>query len=83
MKHFKSVLIKCDILLVQETWALKNQVSRLNKYFDDYNSCGVSDICDDVLLKGRPYGRVSFLHKKSISPYVKVCELNSKRACCT
>ena len=82
VKHFKSVLKKCDILLVQETWALKNQVGRLNKYFDDYNSYGVSGICDDVLLKGRPYGGVSFLYKKSISPYVEVCELNSKRACC-
>ena len=67
---------------MQETWALKNQVGRLNKYFDDYNSCGVSGICDDVLLKGKPYGGVLFLYKKSKSSYVEVCELNSKRACC-
>ena len=82
MKHFKSVLKKCNILLVQETWALKNQVGRLNKYFDDYNSCGISCICDDVLLKSRPYGGVSFLYKKSIPPYIEVCEFDSKRACC-
>ena len=60
VKPFKSVLKKCDILLVQETWALKNQVGRLNKYFDDYNLYGVSGICDDVLLKGRPYGGFRF-----------------------
>ena len=62
----------------QETWALKNQVCRLNQHFDDYNSCGVSGICDDVLLKGRPYGGVSFLIKKSISPYFEACKLNRK-----
>ena len=50
--------------------------------FDDYISCGTSGICDDVLLKGRPYGGVLFLYKKSISPYIEVCELDSNRACC-
>ena len=32
-----------------------------------------SGICNDVLLKGRPYGGVLFLYKKSISPYVEAC----------
>ena len=71
VKHFKHLLSECDILLVQETWALKDQVGRLNRHFDDYNTYGVSGINEDVLLKGRPYGGVSFLYKKSISPYVQ------------
>ena len=82
VKHFKHLLSECDILLVQETWALKDQVGRLNRHFDDYNTYGVSGITEDVLLKGRPYGGVSFLYKKSMSPYVQVCELSSNRACC-
>ena len=41
VKHLKSTLKECDILLLQETWALKDQVGRLNKYFKDYNTCGV------------------------------------------
>ena len=82
VKHFKHLLSECDILLVQETWALKDQVGRLNRHFDDYNTYGVSGINEDVILKGRPYGGVSFLYKKSISPYVQVCELSSNRACC-
>ena len=82
VKHFKHLLSECYILLVQETWALKDQVGRLNRHFDDYNTYGVSGINEDVILKGRPYGGVSFLYKKSISPYVQVCELSSNRACC-
>ena len=30
VKHLKSILKECDILLLQETWALKDQVSRIN-----------------------------------------------------
>ena len=82
IKHFKHLLKECDILLVQETWALKDQVGRLNRHFNDYNTCGISGINDEVLLKGRPHGGVSFLYKKSLSPYVHVCELSSNRACC-
>ena len=82
IKHFEHLLKECDILLVQETWALKDQVGRLNRHFNDYNTCGFSGINDEVLLKGKPYGGVSFLYKKSLSPYVHVCELSSNRACC-
>ena len=38
-----------------------NTVGRLHRHFNDYNTCGISDIKDEVLLKGRPYGGVSFL----------------------
>ena len=34
------------------------------------------------LLSGRPYGRVSFLFKNSMSPNIKWIEINSKRVCC-
>ena len=61
IKHFKHLLKECDILLVQEIWTLKDQVGRLNRHFNDYNTCGISGINDEVLLKGRPYGGVSFL----------------------
>ena len=82
IKYFKHLLKECDIVFVQETSALKDQVGRLNKHFNDYNTCGISGINDQVLLKGRPYGGVLFLYKKSLSPYIHVCELSSNRACC-
>ena len=61
VKHVQSLLANCNILLVQETWALRDQVGKLNQYFDEYNTYGVSSINANELLSGRPYGEVSFL----------------------
>ena len=63
VKHVESLLANCDILLVQETWALPDQVGKLNQYFDEYNTYGVSGINANELLSGRPYGGVLFLFK--------------------
>ena len=38
VKHIETLLANCDILLVQETWALPDQVGKLNRYFDEYNT---------------------------------------------
>ena len=56
IKHIKTLLANCDILLIQETWALPDQVGKLNRYFDEYNTYGVSGINANELLYGRPYG---------------------------
>ena len=82
VKHVQSLLANCDILLVQETWALRDQVGKLNEYFDEYNTYGVSSINANELLSGRPYGEVSFLFKKSMSPNIKCIEIKSKRVRC-
>ena len=37
---------------------------------------------DTLGLSGRPYGGVSFLFKKSMSPNIKLIEIGSKRVCC-
>ena len=82
VKHVESLLANCDILPVQETWALSDQVGKLNQYFDEYNTYGASSINANELLSGRPYGGVSFLFKKSMSPNIKLIEIGSKRVCC-
>ena len=82
VKHVESLLANYDILLVQETWALPDQVGKLNQYFDEYNTYGVSGINANELLSGSPYGGVSFLFKKSMSLNIKLIEIGSKRVCC-
>ena len=81
VKHIESLLITCDILLLQETWCLQDQVGTLNQHFKDHNTYGISGINDAELLVGRPYGGVSFLFKKSMSPHVTWVEMSSKRVC--
>ena len=82
VKHVESLLANSDILLVQETWALPDQVGKLNQYFDEYNTYGVSGINAIELFSGRPYGGVSLLFKKSMSPNIKLIEIVGKRVCC-
>ena len=77
VKHVESLLANCDILHVQETWALLGQVGKFNQYFDEYNTYYANE-----LLSGRPYGGVSFLFKKSMSPNIKLIEIGNKRVCC-
>ena len=82
VKHIESLLATCDVLLLQETWCLPDQVGKLNKYFREHNTYGVSGITDNELLVGRPYGGVSFLYKKSMSQHIEWVEMSSKRVCC-
>ena len=82
VKHIESLFITCDILLLQETCCLHDQVGTLNRHFKDHNTYGISGINDNELLVGRPYGGVSFLFKKSMSPHVTWVEMSSKRVCC-
>ena len=67
VKHISELMKQCDILLVQETWCLLSNVGKLNQYFIDLNTYGISSVNDKVLLSGRPHGGCSFLYKKSLS----------------
>ena len=82
VKHIENVLKQCDLLLLQETWALPRDVGKINQYFPKYHTFGVSTINDDVILAGRPYGGYSFLYRKSISSNIGQVEINSNRICC-
>ena len=82
VKYIESILSNCSILLLQETWFLPREVGTLNKYFADYNTCGISSIDDKVLLKGRPYGGCSFLYEKALSASIESIEVDSNRVCC-
>ena len=53
-KHTVSVLKQCDLLLLQKTWAMPRDVQKINQFFPEYNTFGVSTINDDVILAGRP-----------------------------
>ena len=82
IKNIEMILKQCDILLIQETWALPREVGKINQYFPEYNTYGVSGIKDDILLAGRPYGGCSFLYKKSLSAKTEFMTMDSDRVCC-
>ena len=51
---FKSV----DILFLQELWLFPQEFNKISKVFDDCNFHAVSDMKDNDLVEGRPYGGV-------------------------
>ena len=82
IKNIEMILKQCDILLIQETWALPREVGKINQYFPEYNTYGVSCIKDDILLAGRLHGGCSFLYKKSLSAKTEYMTMDSDRMCC-
>ena len=82
VKHISELMKQCDILLVQETWCLPSNVGKLNQYFIDLNTYGISSVNDKVLLSGRPHGGCSFLYKKSLSASIAPIDIDCNRVCC-
>ena len=82
IKNIEMILKQCHLLLIQETWALPREVGKINQYFPEYNTYGVSGIKNDILLAGRLYGGCSFLYKKSLSAKIVFMTMDSDRICC-
>ena len=60
---------KYDLIFLQETWLAKFELSLLNSIHSDFAGLGVSAFNSSTsLLKGRPYGGVAFLWRKSLQP---------------
>ena len=70
-----------DILLVQEHWLQKRDLTKLNHLHKNYIGKGQSAIPDDRVLIGRPYGGVAFLWKRNSESVVKFCKTDSDRIC--
>jgi len=73
---------KCDIICLQETWLLEQNLCNLSNVSVDYLHTGKSGVDSTAdILQGRPSGGVSILYKKSISKYIKCVHISSNRVC--
>ena len=58
-----------DIIFLQETWLLPTDLDILNNVDKDFHSFSLSSVdTGDRILIGRPYGGVSILWKRDLSP---------------
>ena len=56
-----------DIICLQETWLLPNDLSLLNTVIPSMSGSGISAVdLSDGILCGRPYGGVAFLCQKAL-----------------
>jgi exonuclease III len=62
-----------DVILLQETWLLEREYSLLNNISTDFYAKGTYDMNPSAeLLRGRPYGGMAILWRKSIA---NICSL--------
>ena len=55
----------CDILCLQETWAINSNINILGNIHNDFLFTGISGVDHTVeILQGRPKGGVPILYKK-------------------
>uniref|UniRef100_A0A2H1VTG3 SFRICE_000661 n=1 Tax=Spodoptera frugiperda TaxID=7108 RepID=A0A2H1VTG3_SPOFR len=65
----------------KETWLLSHEISYLNSISDDFNCTGTSAVDSTAgMLRGRPYGGVALLWRRSIYTNVTVIPCANPRA---
>ncbi len=77
MKEFLSNNL-CDILCLQETWLIEQNLLRLANIHSDYLYTGKSGVdSNSDILVGRPKGGVAILYKKSVAKCIKCVDISS------
>jgi len=70
---------KWDIILLQETWLFEFDKFYCDNIHPDYCGISHSSINSTEYIKGRPYGGLAFLWKKTLSPFIQAQPLEDPR----
>ena len=82
IKNIEMILKQCDILLIQETWALPREVGKINQYFPEYNTYEVSLSKMTFYLQVVHMAGAHFYTKKSLSAKTEFMTMDIDRMCC-
>lgn len=81
-ESIKDLCKSCDIIALQETWLLPEEISYLGNIDIDFGSTGTSAIDTSAgILVGRPFGGVAILWRKSVFSDVSVIKTDNPRVC--
>ena len=70
---------QCDVLFLQETWAMPHDLHVFDQIDDGFNSFAISAVDDGVILRGRPHGGLTILWRKSLNHYCKIMTFDDSR----
>ena len=71
---------RSHLVFLQETWLLPSEVCLLNDVHPSFNSCSVSSInVSERILVGRPYGGISILYHKNLTPFSQIIQYDDDR----
>lgn len=81
-ESIKELCQSCDIIALQETWLLPEEISYLNSIDIEFGSTGTSAVDTSAgMLVGRPYGGVAILWRKTVFKEVSVLHSDNPRVC--
>lgn len=76
----RRLCVAADVIALQETWLLPHDIAFLGQINDDFAFTGNSAVDTSAgVLRGRPYGGVALLWRKSLFPSVTVVSCNNVR----
>lgn len=78
----RSLCRTCDIVCLQETWLLPDDIPFISTIDNGFGYTGKSAVNTSAgILRGRPYGGVAILWRHSIFPNVSVLPCDNPRIC--
>ena len=79
-EYISSLFNETDIIALQETWLMPNELNLPSILNDDVDAFSVSAMnISEKLHVGRPFGGISFIWKKNISKFVSIRTYNDSR----
>lgn len=80
--YIRELCFNYDIIALQETWLLPEELGYLHSISDDFACTGTSAVDTTAgILRGRPFGGVAILWRKSAFNAVSVIPCNNPRVC--
>ncbi|XP_073959129.1 uncharacterized protein [Choristoneura fumiferana] len=78
----KKLCLTCDIVALQETWLLPDDIPYLSMIDDKFSATGTSAVDMSAgMLRGRPYGGVGLLWRSAAFQSVSVVRCDNPRVC--
>lgn len=82
LEHIRQLCRASDIIALQETWLLPEDINFLGSIDDEFGFTGTSAVDTAAgVLRGRPYGGVALLWKKQVFTNVSVVQCHNPRVC--
>lgn len=80
VEGIRSLCETADIVALQETWLLPHDTAYIGRIHPDFDYCSKSAVdTGEGLLKGRPFGGVAIMWRKSLFTSVSIVQCNSVR----
>ena len=79
--YLRSLLMRCDVLFIQEHWLSDEQLPILNALSTTHSSMGVCGFGSNDVLSGRPYGGCAIFWRQGMCNDVTFVQIDSRRVC--